>query len=238
MQFSTTILTALFLTSSVFVSALPQAPDASLAIPELEDSASALNATGTDEGIDDNLDGEPDFDPAALTQDEGAIKLADRSLYDEADGFEAEGQAVEESRIESRKTAAQKVVDCARSYKGTKYKFGACKASAPFGPQNGYMDCSCLSRTCTKKGAGVTIPRTTKTQYPTRVGRCHKVARKSAKPGDLVFWGCKGSSTRGIHHVGIYSKKNFIVHAPKPGKTVQEVKIWSAEICPSVVRCW
>jgi len=232
MQFSTTILAALFLTSSVFASALPQDPDASVALPELGDASSTLNATAIDEGIDDNLDGEPEFDPAELTQDQSAVNLADRSLYDESEDLE------EGSHIESRKTAAQKVVDCARSYKGTKYKFGACKAKAPFGPQSGYMDCSCLSRTCVKKGAGTTIPRTTKTQYPSKAGKCHKVARKSAKPGDLVFWGCKGSSTGGIHHVAIYSKKNYIVHAPKPGKTVREVKIWSAEICPSVVRCW
>jgi len=232
MQFSTTVLTALFLTSSVFVSALPQAQDASIAVSELVDSAGALNSTGIDEGIDDNLDGEPDFDPAGLTQDEGTVQLADRALYDEAE------ELGEESHIEARKTNAQKVVDCARSYKGTKYKFGACKAKSPFGPQGGYMDCSCLSRTCVKKGTGTSIPRTTRTQYPSKAGKCHKVARKSAKPGDLVFWGCKGSATGGIHHVGIYSKKNYIVHAPKPGKTVSEVKIWSSGICPSVVRCW
>lgn len=232
MQFSTTLLAALFLTSTAFASALPQAPEDNSV--SLLDSAGATNGTeiDADTGIDDNLDGTPDFDPLELSQSEDSVKVEERSLYDSSEDLE------ERHHLEARATAAQKIVKCAYSYKGTKYLFGGCKSSAPFGPAKGGMDCSCLSRTCIKKGTGTTIPRTTKTQYPTKAGKCHKVARKSAKPGDMIFWGCKGSSTSGIHHVGIYSKKGYVTHAPHTGSTVREVKIWTSEICPSVVRCW
>ncbi|KAH8592290.1 hypothetical protein B0O99DRAFT_689765 [Bisporella sp. PMI_857] len=232
MQFSTTVLAALFVSSTVFASALPELQDrdalAMPAGPELGDSASG----GNDAGISDNEGGvEPQFDPQELTQDESTVKVEGRSIYEAAEDSE-------EGHIEARGGAGSKIVSCAYSYKGTKYLYGGCKATAPFGPAKGGMDCSCLSRTCVKKGTGTTIPRTTTTQYATKAGKCRKVARKSALPGDLIFWGCSGSSTSGIHHVGIYSKKGYVTHAPHTGTTVREEKIWTKAICPSVVRCW
>jgi len=86
-------------------------------------------------------DGEPDFDPQELTGDESKVHVEERDIPLEARAA----------------SAASKIVKCARSYKGTKYLYGGCKSKAPFGPAKGGMDCSCLSRTCIKKGAGTTI---------------------------------------------------------------------------------
>jgi len=150
MQFSTTIIAALFLTSTAFATALPQVQeDASLAIPDLDDSA--VNATDIDTGISDNEGGVPEFDPLELTGDESSVKVEERSLYDNSEDLD------DDSHIESRATAASKIVTCGRSYKGVKYLWGGCKSKAPFGPAKGGMDCSCLSRTCVKKGTGTTI---------------------------------------------------------------------------------
>jgi len=86
-------------------------------------------------------DGEPDFDPQELTGDESQVHMEERDIPLKARAA----------------SSASKIVKCARSYKGTKYLYGGCKSKAPFGPAKGGMDCSCLSRTCIKKGAGTTI---------------------------------------------------------------------------------
>ena len=86
-------------------------------------------------------DGEPEFDPQELTADESKVHVEERDIPLEARAA----------------SAASKIVRCARSYKGTKYLWGGCQAKSPFGPAKGGMDCSCLSRTCIKKGAGTTI---------------------------------------------------------------------------------
>jgi cell wall-associated NlpC family hydrolase len=78
----------------------------------------------------------------------------------------------------------------------------------------------------------ISSARTTSTQYPSN--KCKRFLRKSAKPGDLLFWGC--GENEGIHHVGIYSKPGYIVHAPKTGDKVKEAKIWTQGICPMAVR--
>ncbi|KAH8598178.1 hypothetical protein B0O99DRAFT_55996 [Bisporella sp. PMI_857] len=225
MQF-TNILASLLLASSALAVAVPEINEGSLiarneTLTDIEEPDVA-NFDNTPDVAEDGV--EPPFDPQELTGNEGSVKLDERDLD------------IEESKLWSRASPASKIVSCARSYKGTKYLYGGCKSTAPFGPAKGGMDCSCLSRTCIKKGTGTTIPRTTQTQYPTKAGKCRKVARGSAKPGDLLFWGCGSSS--GIHHVGVYSKKGYVTHAPHTGSTVREVKIWTSGICPSVLRCW
>lgn len=141
MRFSKAILASLFFASTIFATAIPQPQDDSATtdvdIPSLDDGASSSNNTTVIE------DGTPDFDPLELTTDESSV-VQERS-------FEAN-----KDHIEARNAVGNKIVACAKSYKGTKYAFGHCKPNPPFGPSNG-MDCSCLSRTCIKKGTGTTI---------------------------------------------------------------------------------
>jgi cell wall-associated NlpC family hydrolase len=95
----------------------------------------------------------------------------------------------------------------ARTQLGKPYRYGAT------GP-NAY-DCSGLTLTSWKK-AGVTLPRTTAQQF--HVGK--RIAKGNIQVGDLVFYYGPTPS-----HVGIYAGGGKIIHAPRPGKTVQHVPI-------------
>jgi cell wall-associated NlpC family hydrolase len=90
----------------------------------------------------------------------------------------------------------------AKSQLGKPYVF----ASA--GP-NSY-DCSGLSSAAWKT-AGVSLPRTSQTQYG--IGR--SVSKSELQPGDLVFY------YSDISHLGLYAGNGQIIHAPRPGKSVE-----------------
>lgn len=90
---------------------------------------------------------------------------------------------------------------------GKPYAYGA---SGP-----GAYDCSGLT-SAAWKAAGVTLPRTSQQQFA--VGT--KVAQADLKPGDLVFfYGSKPT------HVALYVGDGVILHAPRPGKTVEYSKL-------------
>jgi hypothetical protein len=130
--------------SSIFATLLLASSALSIALPqdlELDDTtALASNETVIEDGV------EPAFDPQELAGlDESTVQVEERDIDDEY-----------ASAIEKR-SAASNIVKCARNLKGTKYLFGGCKSKSPFGPAKGGMDCSCLSRTCVKKGTGTTI---------------------------------------------------------------------------------
>lgn len=103
------------------------------------DDVSVMARDSSDDAV--SFDGVPEFDA--------------QELYDDTVGQFDERDV--DTGIESRATPAQKIVDCAKSWKGTKYLYGGCKAKKPFGAAKGGMDCSCLSRTCVYKGTGKTI---------------------------------------------------------------------------------
>ena len=44
------------------------------------------------------------------------------------------------------------------------------------------------------------------------------------QPGDLLFWSDGGASS--IYHVAIYTGNGMMIHAPRPGKTVEEVSMY------------
>jgi cell wall-associated NlpC family hydrolase len=90
----------------------------------------------------------------------------------------------------------------AKSQLGKPYRY----ASA--GP-NAY-DCSGLTSAAWAK-AGVSLPRTSQTQF--NAGR--SVSKSQLQPGDLVFY------YGGISHVGLYAGNGQIIHAPRPGKSVE-----------------
>ncbi|MFP4154847.1 MAG: C40 family peptidase [Halothiobacillaceae bacterium] len=65
-------------------------------------------------------------------------------------------------------------------------------------------------------GAGVRLPRTAAQQYEA----VRKLDAEQLSPGDLVFFRING---RGIDHVGLYRGGGRFVHAPRPGRAVEEV---------------
>lgn len=129
MQFSAVLATLLLASSAV-----------SIALPQELDDSTAIAGNGTTV-LEDGV--EPAFDPQELTLDESTVQV--------------EGRGLDEEKTLERRSPASSIVDCAKKLKGTKYLFGGCKSTSPFGPVKGGMDCSCLSRTCVKKGTGTTI---------------------------------------------------------------------------------
>jgi len=219
MQLKATLFATLFLTSAVFANAIPEVAD------ELNTDVglNAAESTAIEDGV-------PSFDPLELS---GPPTIADeqkRDLSDDDFEDEEEGSGIE------KRSAASSIVAAAAKLKGTRYLYGGCKANKPFGPAKGGLDCSCLSRTSVYKGTKTTIPRTAAQQYTTKAGKCHQISRKSAKAGDLVFWGC--GERGGVHHVAIFAKPGMIWHAPKTGDHVRLAKIWTAGLCSKAVRCW
>jgi peptidoglycan DL-endopeptidase CwlO len=62
---------------------------------------------------------------------------------------------------------------------------------------------------------GVSLPHSSGQQY----NRGRSVARSDLQLGDLVFF------YSDIHHVGLYAGNGQVIHAPRPGKSVEYIKI-------------
>jgi len=99
-----------------------------------------------------------------------------------------------------------KALAFARAQLGKPYRFGAT------GP-NAY-DCSGLTGAAWR-AAGVSLSRTSQSQF--HDGR--PVAKSDLQPGDLVFF------YSGISHVGLYAGNGMILHASRPGKPVEYIKM-------------
>ncbi|MGN0038902.1 MAG: C40 family peptidase [Coriobacteriales bacterium] len=98
-----------------------------------------------------------------------------------------------------------KVLDTAKSLKGTPYVYGG---STPSG-----FDCSGFTMYCFAK-AGVSLTHNAQAQfYQTK-----SVPTNNMKAGDLVFFGW---STSSITHVGIYVGNGKYIHSPHTGASVR-----------------
>ncbi len=91
----------------------------------------------------------------------------------------------------------------AKSQLGKPYRFAAAGPSA--------YDCSGLTSAAWSR-VGVSLPRTSQSQ----IGVGRSVSKSELQPGDLVFY--YGSSPS---HVGLYAGNGQIIHAPRPGKSVE-----------------
>ena len=111
-------------------------------------------------------------------------------------------------------TAAKrdKIVRTAAKYKGTPYRWGG---ASPAG-----FDCSGYVRYVVKKSIKKSLPRVAGAQM--KKGK--SVSKGSKKKGDLVGF-YNGS---GYYHIAIYAGGGKIWHAPRPGKSVEKVKIWTS----------
>ncbi len=96
---------------------------------------------------------------------------------------------------------AKKAVDFALAQLGDPYSWGGT------GPNS--WDCSGLTQGA-YAAAGVSLGRTTYAQN----GNGRSVSMGSLQPGDLVFYGS-------LQHMGMYLGNGRVVHAPRPGKSVE-----------------
>lgn len=97
-----------------------------------------------------------------------------------------------------------RIVQVAKKQIGDRYSAGSSGPSA--------FDCSGLTRYVYKTVTGKELPHQSHAQY----AKVKRISRKSAKPGDLVFF-FRG----GAHHVGIYIGNGKMVDAAGYGKGVR-----------------
>lgn len=117
------------------------------------------------------------------------------------------GQTNQNSQVSTTTDAKiSKLVEFSKKQLGKPYVWGA---SGP----NGF-DCSGFTYYVFKNGAGITLPRTSKSQATAGT----KVDRKDLRAGDLVFF---ATGSGGISHVGMYIGNGNFIHSTQPGDTVK-----------------
>lgn len=102
------------------------------------------------------------------------------------------------------------VIAAALKAQGTPYVWGGGNIH---GPTGGGYDCSGLLVYAFYQGARITLPRTSQTMRGVGTG----VSRSEMQPGDLIVINNDGN----WGHVGLYLGGGKMVHAPRPGKTVE-----------------
>lgn len=81
-------------------------------------------------------------------------------------------------------------------------------------------DCSGLTMGAWAAG-GKSLPHYSVAQYEVST----PISSSQLRPGDLVFWGTS-SSPSSIYHEALYVGDGMIIHAPRPGRSVEEVSMY------------
>jgi cell wall-associated NlpC family hydrolase len=102
----------------------------------------------------------------------------------------------------------------AKTRKGDRYQYGGT------GPHS--FDCSGLVQWAYKKAGRKKIPRTASAQ----AAWGHRIKRKNAHLGDLVFFHSGGH----VYHAALYAGHNRVFHASRPGKPIGFEKIWTSSV--------
>jgi cell wall-associated NlpC family hydrolase len=93
-----------------------------------------------------------------------------------------------------------------------KAQLGESYARSGAGPSS--WDCSGLTMRAWGS-VGVSLPHSSRQQF----SRGQPVAKSDLQSGDLVFF------YSDIHHVGLYAGNGQVIHAPRPGKSVEYIKM-------------
>lgn len=132
--------------------------------------------------------------------------------------------AVCSSAFTSDGSAGANAVAAGMAYLGTPYSWGGGTVSGPstgFGSGTGVVgfDCSSLAQFIWAK-SGVMLPRVTDAQA---AATPHLPPGAPLVAGDLLFFHSPSDPAGVYHHVGIYDGQGDMLHAPRPGKTVEVV---------------
>ena len=117
--------------------------------------------------------------------------------------------ASEAARYAAERSKGQRVVDIAKQYIGTPYRYGGMSPSG--------FDCSGFTKYCYSQ-MGINLNRTAASQTSNGT----YVAKENLVPGDLVFFVTNGYN---ISHAGIYVGDGMMIHSPKPGQSVEIISI-------------
>ena len=99
----------------------------------------------------------------------------------------------------------------ARAQLGEPYQYGAAGPNA--------WDCSGLTMMAWQAG-GKSLPHYSVAQYQ----QSTPISLAQLQPGDLLFWGDGGPTS--IYHAAIYTGNGMMIHAPRPGRKVEEVSMY------------
>lgn len=141
---------------------------------------------------------------------------ADRDRAQARGAAAARAELIEQTGDVSAPSAgARAAIDFAYRQLGDPYVWGA------EGPDS--WDCSGLTMKAWAAG-GKDIGHYTGIQW----SRIQHIAESDLQPGDLIFWSTDPSNPVTIYHVGLYIGGGQMIHAPRPGKSVevQNVYYW------------
>jgi len=71
------------------------------------------------------------------------------------------------------------------------------------------------------EAGGKSLPHYSAAQY----SQSTPITKDQLQPGDLLFWSDGGPSS--IYHVAIYTGNGMMIHAPRPGRSVEEVSMYN-----------
>jgi len=143
-----------------------------------------------------------------------SLGLAGCSVVRTTPGDDMAGHANSLNQAASDKAVPQgEAMMVALAQLGVPYRYGGTSRKQGF-------DCSGLMQFAYAK-AGIELPRTAREQFQVT----DRLERKELRPGDLVFFRIKG---RAIDHVGMYIGGGRFIHAPRPGKDVEEAELRNA----------
>jgi cell wall-associated NlpC family hydrolase len=112
-----------------------------------------------------------------------------------------------------------RAVAMAATRKGATYRTGS------VGPRS--FDCSGLTQWSYAR-VGRSLPRTAQAQWRSTA----HIKKAHRRAGDLVFF----FHGHRAYHVAIYAGHNKIWHAPRPGKRVKKVRLWTSHVRYARVR--
>ena len=123
-----------------------------------------------------------------------------------------EGRAAARTSQDSTRSSVTGSSKGAKALAYAKAQLGEPYARNGAGPSS--WDCSGLTMLAWGS-AGVSLPHSSRQQF----SRGRPVAKADLQPGDLVFF------YSDIHHVGLYAGNGQVIHAPRPGKSVEYIKM-------------
>jgi cell wall-associated NlpC family hydrolase len=124
----------------------------------------------------------------------------------------ADGRAATKASPDSTRSSASGSSKGAKALAYAKAQLGEPYARSGAGPSS--WDCSGLAMMAWGS-VGVSLPHSSRQQF----NRGQPVAKSDLQSGDLVFF------YSDIHHVGLYAGNGRVIHAPRPGKSVEYIKM-------------
>jgi peptidoglycan DL-endopeptidase CwlO len=124
----------------------------------------------------------------------------------------AEGRAATKASPDSTRSSVTASSKGTKALAFAKAQLGEPYARSGAGPSA--WDCSGLTMKAWGS-VGVSLPHSSRQQY----GRGRPVAKSELQLGDLVFF------YSDIHHVALYAGNGQVIHAPRPGKSVEYIKM-------------